>query len=133
MTVPHKTKISIIQKLVDPESLKATKSAWGREVKLLNDFLKRYPDETFWSNWGVGYPVRSLAWFKGGGAPELENAWRMHLYMKAHQTQQSAARSTKPLDMESMSDITGGVTGEIEEEQPPLKKRDTVLAWADSI
>ncbi len=78
----HQLKIQIIEHLVKPELLKTQPgqpSIFGREYKLLNALLKRYPDPAFWLDLHLGYLLNSFAFFKTErGAIELDQAWCMH-------------------------------------------------------
>lgn len=76
--ITHKSKIEIIESLLKEEVRKNGNKIWGREVKLLNELIKKYPDEKFWRQLNLGFQLNSLAWFKADGQQELEIKWRYH-------------------------------------------------------
>jgi hypothetical protein len=75
--IPHKVKMDIIRVLVKPETLEIPR-AWGREIKMFNQLLLKYPDEKFWKDYKLEYQLNSIAWLKGGGKEDLEIAWRYY-------------------------------------------------------
>lgn len=76
--IVHKSKIEIIKLLVKEVNLKGPVNIWGREIKLLNQLIEKYPEETFWRGLNFGFQLNSLAWFKIDGKAELEKAWRYY-------------------------------------------------------
>lgn len=117
--IPHKLKIKIIEALILPDTLKETKSIWGRELKLLKQIADtQYDDPQFWLTLKLGYQLHSFAFFKGErGSLELETAWRQF-------------KSQKALDTESKSDNLA-LSKEIE--APAQKPVETPANWADSL
>jgi hypothetical protein len=102
MSMPHRTKLDVIKRLVKEEILTGPNKGvmWGREVKNLNHLLAKYPDEAFWTGLNPGYTMHSLAFFKTPrGADELETAWR---YYKLTSSQNQLDKPTKSpmVDME---------------------------------
>ena len=53
------TKQTAISKLVYRERI-----VWPREMKLLNELMKEYPEIHFWNNLDLGFQLNSLAWLK---------------------------------------------------------------------
>lgn len=127
--ISHKTKLLILKTHLRPEILAEGPKMYAREMKNLNDLLKKYPEEQFWLDLHPGYGVRSLAWFKGEGFIQIEQAWRLYLFAKAQEKKEERIESENanfpenPLDTESNSRIL---------ESPPIKKKQSVLEWADS-
>lgn len=86
-TIPHKTKIKIVEKFIKPENLSGEKNIWGRELKMLNKFIKSYPDEAFWNQVNLNFKLNSFAWFVKEGAGKLEEEWRLYKLQKIQETQ----------------------------------------------
>ncbi len=79
----HRQKTDIIERLVKPESLNRNinKGGWAREVKLFNELLIDFPDETFWEKSSPGFVLHSLAWFKTpDGRAELSNRYKLFFF-----------------------------------------------------
>lgn len=65
-----KEKRDFIKRMVKPESLN-----WPREMKIMNNLWKKYPDPVFWITFTLGFQLNSLAWFIGDGSAELIRQW----------------------------------------------------------
>lgn len=119
--IPHSTRVAIIEALLKPEHLKPAPgqpNVWGREIKLLNAFLRTYPDPQFWLDLHPGYKLNSLAFFRmERGKEELEQAWRLHVFAKAQQP--TSSPHTLTLEPDSST--------------PPaaLPRRTTPIEWVD--
>ena len=126
--IPHKVRVKIVEKLVYPEMLSSAKTIWGRELKILKTLTAgKYEDAEFWLNLGLGFKLRSLAWFNlPDGKAALERAWKLHQMVLAQA--QPAGSSHSGLDTESNSRIVESSTTE----SPPRSRKQSVLEWADS-
>lgn len=71
-TFSGEEKKSIILRLVKQEILKES-SNYYREVATLNNLIKKYPNLNFWRQFNAGFQVRSLMWFLGKGASQMNN------------------------------------------------------------
>lgn len=73
----HKAKIKLIKSLLK-EELVSQKNAsfWPREIKLVNQLYKVYPNDAFWDLVGLSFKLNSLAWFlTDDGQKELKRLW----------------------------------------------------------
>ncbi len=98
-TIPHKTKVSLVENNVDPRNLKATKTAWGRELKLVGQLIELYPNEAFWAQFNLGWFMPSFAYLKTpAGKIVLENEWRMYQMMEHQRAKNQADSRENQLD-----------------------------------
>lgn len=112
----HKTKLKTIGLIVKEEVMKGNPKMWAREVKLINQLIKSYPDRDFWLNLHLGFSLHSLAWFKlPEGAVELEKSWRFFKLQKSQK---------KTLDVISKPDI-------VSVNVPELPKKISAIEWAN--
>jgi hypothetical protein len=124
--IPHKLKVAVIDRVILEEVRKGPLNVFGREIKLLNTFLKSYPDIDFWLNLHLGFQLHSLAWFKlPDGKHTLETAWRFYKLEKA----QNAATPKNALDNSFKSST---IEGSMVEDVPAPKPKQSVMEWADS-
>jgi hypothetical protein len=73
----HREKQKLIERFVKPDVLKSAKTIWGREMKLLNELVLKYPDDIFWQRFETGFSLHSLAWFKTpDGEREISNRFK---------------------------------------------------------
>jgi len=66
----HKQKKEIIERLVVIPS-KQKRFFWAREMKFLNDFIKEYPDLSFWKVFSLKDKLESLLLLKGAWGKEM--------------------------------------------------------------
>ena len=61
-------KTSVIENLINPPqaglSALEQKNFWKREMKIFNDLMKKFPDESFWLNLNFHKKYNSLGFFK---------------------------------------------------------------------
>ncbi len=62
-------KREIIRRLVKPEMLSDYK-LWGKQIRLFNALILRYPDTSFWRSFHPDYQVISVAWYNDGQGME---------------------------------------------------------------
>ncbi len=121
--VPHVTRIEILELHLLEEVKRGAVNIWGREVKLLNGFLKLYPEPDFWLNFHPGYQVHSLAFFKTDrGAEELRIAHNMYLFEQAQKKELDNRR--KSSNMEVVESVG---------EDAAVPKKLGQLDWIDSL
>lgn len=116
--IDHKTKINLIKSFIFEEDLKNPR-IWGREVKLLNEILPKYPDLEFWVRLNLGYKIHSFAFFKTErGILELKSQYTSFKAMKSERN--VLDNSPKLVNTDEL--VTQGVLEGIE-------KKETALDW----
>jgi hypothetical protein len=119
---PHGVRITIVQRLVNPASLKQ-KGAWGRELQILKRLQLRYPDDTFFLTLSPAEQVDSLTYFVAPfGAAQLQREWNLYQFSRAQDRQIA-------VDMESMPRIMEDTPAD---SLPALKPKETAVGWSDS-
>ncbi len=74
-------KKKIIERLLNVPA-KQKRMFWAREMKFLNDFLKKYPDMGFWSKVSFGAKLDSLLLLKGEtGEQQLRKKFLEYKYI----------------------------------------------------
>lgn len=128
--VPHRVKVLIVEALVKPELLThqpGQPNVWGRELKLVTQLLKRYPDPAFWLDLHMGYQLNSFAFFLSErGAAELDHEWRMHALERAQRPAPATNgldTVTNPARMDEDSGVLAGAS----------PSRSTPVSWADGV
>lgn len=118
--VPHKTRVGIIDLLLLEEVRKGVPNIFPREVRLINELLKTYPEPQFWMDLHLGYQLHSLAFFKTErGAAELDQAYRLFQYDQAQKRElESRAKS---------------LTVDVNEPVQPLPKKPSPVEWASAV
>lgn len=132
--ITHLQRKPIIRRHVFEEILKADKTTWGKELKILKQLTDggRYGDFSFWMDMGLGFQLNSLAWFKTPeGAATLEKLWRFHL-MDDAQKEVYLQKQREELENE-LDNVLNGYNYDLMVE-PALskpKRKLSPIEWAD--
>ena len=121
---PHSIRVTIVRKLVSPAALKASKTAWGRELAILKKLQKTYNSDDFWLTLAPAEPLETWAWVIAPyGAAALREQWNLYAFGRA-QDQITLDAPSSRLMMEG--------SGEEMESAPVLVRKQTPIDWADS-
>ena len=122
---PPGVRRTIVGRLISREEL-AKKGAWGREIKLLTKLQKTYSDDRFWLQLKPAMKLETLAYFLGYGAAALREEWQMFQYAQAEK------QNLQQYDLDRASMLSMMESTKEEPSAAPLKKRETLIDWADS-
>ena len=73
-----KEKCEIVNRLVDPNTFKENMSNFYRELSTLNNLIKKYPNLDFWREFTPNFKVKSLIWWFGGGAIQMNDFYNFY-------------------------------------------------------
>ena len=64
--------IFLIEKFhIDPKNI----TNWGFEIKIVKQLIKKYGFDFLKDEFNIGYKVKSLIWFIGGGKNQIKEEW----------------------------------------------------------